>query len=132
MGLLDGQLAQAVYLGFKGKLLKGSLRRAGVAESGGLDSRGDPLATDPQTWACQGFTEDYSDYFRATTGVPEGDLKANIFAKSLPAGVRPLKDDQVSFTQAGVTTWYQVRKAATDPATALWVCQAFAIPAPTP
>lgn len=130
MGLLDGQLSKAVYAGFKGKLLKGTLRRVSPAASGGLDGLGDPIATDAQTWGCQGFTEDYSDAFKVTAGIPMADLKANMFAASLP-GVRPQKDDQVAFVRAGVTSWYQVRKAAIDPAGALWVCQAFAIPDPT-
>lgn len=129
MGLLDGQLAQAIYNGFKGKLLKGSLRREVLGDSGGLDEFGDPVAPTPVIWTLQGFTDEYSDFFKATAFVPTTDLKVNVFAKSLQ--VRPQKDDKVSFTQAGVVTWYQVRKVATDPATALWVCQSFVCPAPT-
>lgn len=131
MGLLDGQIAAAIFKGFKGKLLRGTLRRAGAATSAGLDNLGDPLATDPQTWPCEGFTEDYSDYYRRTAGIPDQDLKCNIFAASLPAGVRPKKDDQVAFVRAGVTTWFQLRENATDPAEALWTCPGFPIPDPT-
>lgn len=130
MGLLDGQLAQAIYDGFKGKLLKGSLRREVIGDSSGLDELGDPVAAQPTTWGIQGFTDEYSDFFKAQAGIPTSDLKVCIFGKSLPAGVRPQKDDKVSFVQAGVSTWYQLRKATTDPATALWTCQGYVIPAP--
>lgn len=128
--LLEGALAQAIYAGFKGKLLVGTLRRNVPVESAGLDADGDPAATVPRSWPTQGFTDEYSDFSRAQAGIPDTDVKINIFAKSLPAGVRPLKDDMASFTVAGVVSWYQIRRAATDPATALWVCQGFAIPAP--
>lgn len=131
MGILDGQLAQAVYDGFKGRLLKGTLRREVIGDSSGLDELGDAVAPEPVSWGAQGFTDEYSDFFKAQAGIPTTDLKVCIFAKSLPAGVRPQKDDKVSLTQAGVTTWYQVRKVMTDPATALWTCQSFVCQAPT-
>jgi hypothetical protein len=118
-GLLQGQLASQIYAGFQGKLLKGTLRRP--APSGGLDSFGDPNAVQILTWPCQGFVEGYNDFFRLRALIPETDSKVNIFAKSLPAGVAPLKDDQVLFNGQ----WWQLRRAQTDPATALWVCQAF-------
>jgi len=130
VGLLDGQLAQAVYDGFKGKLLGGALRREVLGESSGLDEFGDPISPTPQVWSLQGFTDEYSDFYKASSFVPTTDLKVNVFAKSLPAGIRPQKDDKVSLTQAGVTTWYQVRKVATDPATALWVLQSYVVPEP--
>lgn len=127
--LLSGQIASAIYSGFKGKLLKATLRRAGPALSGGLDIRGDPIATDPETWDCQGFTDGYSDYLKAN-GIPQTDVRVQIFAKSLPAGVKPLKDDKVEIPK-GSGTWFQLRRADTDPATALWSCQAFSVKAPT-
>lgn len=126
MGLLDGQLSKAIYSGFKGKLLAGTLRRVDPSGSGGLDELGDPIGTVPTTWSCEGFTEAYSDAFRAAAGIPLLDLKVNIFAKSLAAGVSPSKDDQVYMGGK----WYQLRNIQTDPATALWSCQAFEVPAP--
>ena len=127
-GLLDGYIAAAIYAGFKGRLLKGTLRRN--VPSGNLDDYGDATATSPSTWTTEGFTELYSDFFRAQARIPETDLKVNIFAKSLTSGVRPRKDDLASFTQAGVVTWYQLRNATVDPAGALWTCRAFVVPAP--
>lgn len=128
MSLLQGYLAQELYNGFRGKLLRATLWRAAPDVSAGLDDRGDPNLTTIFTWACQGFVEDYSDIFRLRAEIPETDSKVNIFAKSLPAGIAPLKDDKVQMP-AG-QTWWQLRKVATDPATALWVCQSFRCEAP--
>jgi hypothetical protein len=127
VGLLSGQLAKAIYAGFKGKLLKAQLRREVIAESGGLDALGDPLATSATLYPCEGFVEGYSAFYRAQAGIPETDSKVNLFASSLAA--RPTKDDKVEIPLAS-GQWWQLRKVDTDPATALWVCQAFQCKAP--
>lgn len=119
-GLLDGQIADAIYAGFKGKLLKGKLRRRAVDETEGLDGLGDPKHIVETDYTCQGFVDNYSEFFRTSFGVPDTDLKVSIFAKSLPAGVRPTKDDLVQFQ----SIWYQLKTITTDPATALWECRA--------
>lgn len=130
MGLLDGDLATAIFAGFKGKLLRGVIRQSPAPISGALDADGDPEpAPDPTDTPCEGFTEDYSDAFRERAGIPETDLMVNLFAASIP-GIRPTKDDKVRLDRQGVGQWYQLRKAATDPAEALWVCQSFEIEAP--
>lgn len=111
-----------------------TLRKSSVAVSGGLDAWGDPITTTAATYACEGFTEAYSDFYRTQAGIPVEDIQINIFAASLTtAGIRPDKDDQVLITGVMVDaeTWYQLRAVKTDPATALWVCQAFEIPDPT-
>jgi len=120
--LLEGQIAKAIYAGFKGKLLTGTLRRE--IPGGSNDEHGDPETITVSTYDLQGFADEYSDAFKAQAGIPVADLKVCIFAQSL--SVRPAKDDQVRFG----STWYQLRKVATDPATALWTCQAFEIPEP--
>lgn len=120
MGLLDGQLASAIYAGFKNRLLKGTLRRRTAVVTMGLDTLGDAIRTTETDYSCQGFVDEYSEFFRATAGIPDTDCKVAIFAKSLPSGVRPLKDDLVRFQ----SVWYQLRTVATDPATALWECRA--------
>jgi hypothetical protein len=123
-GLLDGLIAKAIYDGFKNKLLKGTLKRISVDPSAGLNARGDPVATIEQTWACQGFVDTYSEFFRTTAGIPDTDSMVAIFAKSLPEGVRPIKDDLVQFaTPIGSNPWYQLRSVGVDPATALWECR---------
>jgi hypothetical protein len=127
VGLLDG-LDRSIYAGFKGQLLKGQLRRLVAAESAGLDAFGDPNAPVPVLYDLEGFTDEYSDFYRANAGIPDTDLKVNVFGAS--CAVRPQKDDQVTFTFKGETTWYQLRKIATDPARVLWVCQSFVIRPP--
>lgn len=91
------------------------------AGSGGLDGYGDPVVPTFQTWDCEGFRENYSAFYRKAYEIPETDAKVNIFAGSLPRGFVPRQDDKVFME--GI--WWQLRKANTDPATALWVCQAF-------
>ncbi len=127
-GLLDGQLARTIYQGFRNKLLTGQLRKAVPSISGGLLPNGDPIATAIVLYTCQGFVEGYSAIYKARAGIPETDSKVNVFAASLPAGVRPEKDDKVKF----LGTWWQLRKAETDPATALWTCQAYQCTPPPP
>lgn len=122
-GLLEGQLAKAIYAGFKNKLLTGTLRR--VVPGIDLDDNGDPRDSTIQTWTVQGFTDKYSAFYSAQAGIPDSDLKVCIFAQSIP-GVTPTKDDKALFQGK----WYQLRKVGTDPATALWECQAFEIPVP--
>jgi len=126
-GLLEGEIAKRVYAGFKGKLLSGTLRRVSPDESGGLDEFGDPSSQSVATWTCQGFLDEYSEFIRAQAGIPDTDLKINIFAASLPSGVRPLQGDQVQFRG----TWYQLRNADTDPAQALWVGRGYEIEDPS-
>lgn len=123
--LLTGQLADAIYGGFKDLLLVGSLRQETFADS--LDEYGDPVtaSVSVDTYAVQGFTSQYSDFYRMRAGIPETDLKVNIFGKSL-VGTVPKKDDLVTFE--GV--WYQLRKVSVDPAKALYGCQAFVTKAP--
>ena len=129
MGFLEGSLAQAIYTGFKGKLLSGLIRQYSEPSSGALDAYGDPIDLSPTDTTIEGFTENYDDAYRARAGIPETDIKVNFFAKSAP-GIVPTKDDIIKLTNNSVDHWYQVRRAQTDPATALWVCQAFAIEAP--
>lgn len=132
MGLLDGQLAKAIYAGFKGRLSKGRLVRVSVASSGGLNALGDAVATGLEVYRLEGFEDAYSDFSRSQAGIPDTDVKVCIFGASLPKGIRPLKDDRVVLRKAGKETWFQLRKDATDPADALWTCQAYVIDAPAP
>jgi hypothetical protein len=126
-GLLDGQIAKQLYAGFRNKLQTGVLWRGQPAASAGLDSFGDPLATDPATWPCQGFVDKLAYRFQGREGVPLTDSSVNIFAQSLPSGVRPQKDDKVQMRGG---QWWQLRAVDTDPATALWITAAFECKAP--
>lgn len=129
---LDGPLAAALYAGFKGKMRAATLRKTVIPTSGGLDGRGDPLTTTGVRYGCEGFTEDYSELYKTQAGIPATDLKVCIFAASLQAGIAPAKQDQVMITGPlpGGSNWYQIRDVRTDPATALWTCQAFLCPEP--
>lgn len=122
-GLLEGQIAKAIFKGFKGKLLKGTLRRETLGTT--LDTFGDPTGATVTSYSIEGFVSGYSAFYRATAGIPETDVKVNIFAQSSP-GLVPSKDDLVQFQG----TWYQLRSANVDPATALYACQAFVTVAP--
>lgn len=123
MGLLDGDIAKEVFKAFKGKLLSGELRRE--TSNNTLDEYGDPTDPTISYFAIEGFTDEFSEFYKAKAGIPDSDLKVNIFAQSAPT-LTPTKDDKVRFG----TSWYQLRKVNTDPATALWTCQAFEIEAP--
>lgn len=125
-GILEGQLASAIYAGFRGKLKKATLWRLAAGSSTTLTPAGDVIDQAPEMWPCEGFTDGYSDYIRATAGIPTTDLKVCVFGASLPAGVRPLTDDKVLIGGE----WHQLRKANVDPAGALWTCQAFVCRAP--
>lgn len=125
MGLLDGDLAESIYAGFKGRLIAGALRRILIPESGALDRLGDAIDVAPEDLPIEGFTEHYSAAFRAKAGIPQTDLNVCFFAATI-SGIRPLPDWQARLG----SKWYQLRAVDTDPATALWTCQSFEIPPP--
>lgn len=130
MGLLDGPLAESIYQGFKGKLLTGSIRQRAPAESTALDEYGDPLDLIPTETDIEGFAENYDALYLARSGLPTDSVKVNFFAKSAP-GITPSTDDLVRLRQAGVDTWYQLRRVKIDPAGVLWECpDAFEVAAP--
>jgi len=129
MGLLDGDLAASIYEGFKGRLLSGTFYQRRIPDSGGLDQLGDPQDLGYDDFKCEGFVDDYSAFTRAQAGIPDTDLKLCIFAESMPGVVPEQANFAVLNTKLG-PKWYEVRKRATDPAVALWECQAFEIPEP--
>lgn len=125
MGFLDADgMATDIWLAFKGELLLGTLRTTSVNMARGFDQYNDPVATTATDYAIQGFIEDYTVYDRAQAGIPATDVKFQFFSQSVP-GVRPQKDDAGQFRGQ----WYRFRTVETDPAQALWVCQAFALDA---
>lgn len=121
-GLLEGKIAKAIYKGFKGKLLKGTLTRQVVAETAGLDENGDPIDVGPQTFPFQGMIENFSAFFRATVGIPDTDVGVLIFAESI--STVPNKDDKVTLRNRQ----FQVRKVLeVDPAEATYRLQCFEV-----
>jgi hypothetical protein len=119
-------LPQTIFAAFNGKLLNGTLWRYVIGESGNLTDQGDPIEGTPTTWSMQGFVDDYDAAYRQRAGIPEGDAKVSVFGASLPSGIAPRRDDRINMQGQ----WWQVRKIATDPAQALYVCQSFVCPAP--
>lgn len=120
MGLLDGQIRSAIWKGFKGKLLKGTLTR--TVPSVAVNEYGDPISTTPQTFTLEGFVENFSAYYRAQAGIPDTDVKLLVFAESV--STEPTKDDVISFRG----TRYQVRRILEiDPALATYQLQGYKI-----
>ncbi len=128
--LLGGDLQKQVFAAFKGKLLKGLIRQKRFDVSAGLDGYGDPIDTGFVDTPCEGFTDNYSDAFKAASGIPDIVLKVMIFGGSIP-GITPSKDDLIMLKGINGIAWYQLRgPVKTDPATALWECMA--VPASAP
>lgn len=119
MGLLDGQIAAAIYAGFKGRLLTGTLRRE--TPGSGTDGFGDPNPGTTADYTFEGIKESYNASFRASAGIPQTDVRFLIIARSL--SVTPRRGDMVRF---GSGAWHQVREIeAIDPATATYQLQCF-------
>lgn len=115
MGLLDGQIRNAIAAGFKGKLLKGTLTRA--TPGGGLDKFGDPVSVSLTTFRIEGFEEARSAEYKTRMGVPDTDTVILLIAGLINPPTVPTKDDTITFRGK---TW-QVRKlVATDPAEATY------------
>ena len=129
VGLLDGELRQAIWDGFRGRLLKGVLRRYDTPVSGGLDELGDPTDTPaPTDYPIEGFRDEYSRFTKLQSGIPETDYKICIFGGSQP-DLTPKAGDLVRFDPATGSYWSRLRGGPggvrIDPAGALWECQAF-------
>lgn len=134
VGFLDGQLRDALFAGFKGRLLKGVVRRYNVPTSGGLDSLGDPIDTpDYDEWNIEGFRDEYSRYTHAQAQIPETDYKIAIFGGSA-IDYSPRVGDLVRLDPVTGSFWSRLRGGKggikIDPAGALWECQAHPAEAP--
>lgn len=119
--ILLGQLAKQIDDAFKadGQIpITGTLTRSTVT---GLDEFGDPIVSET-VYTVRGFVDSYSDYIRATAGIPQGDRKVSIFGASLP--VEPQIEDVVTLSGYGPL---KIRNLESDPAKALYVCQSFPV-----
>ena len=70
------------------------------------------------TYPCMAMRESYSDHLRAVAGIPDTDVKLMIVGTSI--AVDPLKGDTVALNGRN---WSLIR-VDTDPAQAMWTCQA--------
>lgn len=75
-------------------------------------------ATTSAAYPCKAMVDTYSDHLRAVSDIPGTDVKLMIVGTSVE--VDPLKEDSV--TIAGRD--YRLIEVATDPARAMWTCQA--------
>lgn len=116
---LEKQLSKAIAKGLKGKLLVGTLQRQTATT---LNSFGDPVPATPQSFRVEGFPDEYSDYYRAQVGIPEGAVKLIIIAGN--SATFPLKEDIVTFP--GFPD-FKIQKTKIDPAKAAYECQAFRV-----
>lgn len=118
MGLrreLLGGLRARVNAAFAGQLIPAELIRKLSAP--GLDPLGDPIVTTTERTAVQAVVDDYSDFFRATAGIPDTDVKLILIGCQ-----QPCKDDIVELCDG---RQYQVRSVRTDPAQAHWEARAY-------
>lgn len=120
MGLLDGDIADAIAGGFDGLLLAGTLRKTVTT---GRDANGDPI-TATADYAVQGLEESYSALIRVVAGIPATDVKILLIAGL--CGAIPAIGDKL---QLG-GKWFQIRVVSFDPARATVECQSFGIAAP--
>jgi hypothetical protein len=120
---LKGAFADAIYKGFKGKLLKGQLYRSTVI--GNLDSDGYPVSATPSLYNFEGLTTSYKDFFNQYTVAIEA--KVVLLSKSIEQGVVPEKDD-IAFMGG---QWWQFVDVLSDPAKALFKCAAFTVKIPS-
>lgn len=129
VGILESEIRQAIWDGFKGRLFKGVVRRYLAATSGGLDPRGDPIDGGEFTeWNIEGFRDEFSRFTIAQAGIPETDYKICIFGGSAP-DLTPKAGDLVRLDPKTGSYWSRLRGGKggvrIDPAGALWECQAF-------
>lgn len=116
---LEGSLARSLDAGFRGTSLKGQLYRGVPDEDGGMNALGYANRVQGNIWDCRGFIDNTRDYFAGPTS--RTIITVNIFSKSLEKGtVEPQKDDLAQFRG----DWYQLGEIRTDPAKALWICEA--------
>lgn len=119
MGLLDGDIAALVSDGLDAADLPLDLTL--TRTTAGQSDPAQPWVPTQDTvtsYACRGFEDSYSAYYIANGLVQEGDRKIAVLAQSL--SITPQPGDQI--TSRGQT--FTVIGVKTDPARALWECQA--------
>ena len=72
----------------------------------------------PDEYPCKAMVEAYSDHLRAVADIPDTDVKLMIVGTSI--AVDPVKGDSVSVGGKS----YAINRVDTDPARAIWTCQA--------
>ncbi|MDO8614623.1 MAG: hypothetical protein Q7T33_02665 [Dehalococcoidia bacterium] len=123
--LLETEVKRRVADAFRGRLLTGTLRRAGPAS---LNSFGDPVAGAAQEFTFEGIRDSFTLRFAEAAGVPVTDAKILVLLGSLSPATDPQQDDQVLLRGQ----WFQLRrKVSADPAGATQEWAGFEIEDPT-
>lgn len=112
---LLGSLAKTIGKAMGGLFLDATLTRD--VQGVGSDPA-DPPAPTPVEYACKAIHEQYSERFRLEGLVRDGDRKVLILATSLD--VEPSPGDRITID--GFV--FLIINTATDPARAVWTCQA--------
>jgi hypothetical protein len=120
MSILNGKIRAAVGKALKGKLLTGTLTRQVTSDT--VDADTGFASTSPATFTVEGFPADYSEFFRATAGVPHETSKIILIAANCETA--PQKDDVIQFSNFGS---FQVREVVTDPDKAHYNCQVYKV-----
>lgn len=120
--LLESEIRRRVASAFRGKLMRGTLRREVPV---GLDANGDLLPPAVQTFTFEGIRSSFDARFAAQAGIPETDVKILIIAGSCRTD--PKKDDLTLIRGQ----WVKIRRILkVDPADAAYTLQGFDVPAP--
>ena len=90
---------------------------ANLTRATGSGGWGEDLAS-VSTYPCKAMIEAYSDHLRAVAGIPDTDLRLLIVGTSIT--VEPIKGDTVTLDGRS----YALIRVDTDPARAMWTCQA--------
>lgn len=122
---LEAQIKKQVAAAFRGKLIRGTIRRAGAAS---LDEFGDPVPGAPETFAFEGTRESYSAAYRVQAGIPAEDVKFLVLLGSVRPAASPRRGDHIRLTN---TPWHMIREIPeVDPAGATAACQCYSVPDP--
>lgn len=123
--LLQQELAKQLAKAFRGKLLKGTLRRE-LATT--VDEFGDPEVGQVQTYEIEGIRESFQASYALLYGIPQTDVKILLILGLIKPATTPRKDDKIYIRGQ----WHQVRKVLDlDPAQASITLQCFEIEDPT-
>lgn len=90
------------------------------------DNQGGWINTDPQEHPCKALVTDYSDFRRASLGIPGTDRLVLVLGGSLPAGVIPAKGHKITAPDPAkglASSTFEVIAKTGDPAAALYELQ---------
>jgi hypothetical protein len=129
--ILEGSLRSQIAKAFKGRLIKGTLRRT---SSTGLDSAGDPDGSPTVLdYAFEGIREAFSLHLKATTGIPADDVSILVLQGTLTPATSISRSDEGGAIYLGApwNKWHRIRTLLEiDPAGATARLQCFEIPTP--